>query len=102
MCSGVEVDSVALTRLDETAQPGVAIDCMIRSSARVAYWADSARLQHSLNLPTTRCLVEYAFDQDGPAPEEVVNKTPAKERKQPMDKEADVDLTEFAGLSLEA
>ncbi len=102
MCSGVEVDSVALTRLDETAQPGVAIDCMIRSSARLAYWADSAGLQHSLSLPTARCLVEYAFDQEGPAPDEVVSTKPAKERKQPMDEEADVDLTKFAGLSLEA
>jgi flagellar biosynthesis protein FlhF len=101
---GVDIESTVLTRLDETAQPGIAIDCMIRSSAKVAFWADSARPQQSLNTPSTRCLVEYAFDQEGTTREEPVVEDTESEAttEQPKDEEADVDLTKFAGLSLEA
>ena len=92
-----------MTRLDETVQPGIAIDCMIRSSGRVCLWTDSAQPQHALNPASARCLVEYAFDQEGLEREEFADsESVSDEPEQAMDEEADVDLTKFAGLSLEA
>jgi len=70
------VESLILSRMDNTLQYGIALDSLIKSTMKLSYWSDSPKIHQPLCAVKPALLIGHILKTQNPAPPTIINKMP--------------------------
>jgi len=82
------VQTAILTRIDETVQPGMALDSLMRSSMQLCHWSDSGKLHSPLHPANATEIIARTLKAQNVAPRTIINKMPTGNTSRPISEES--------------